>query len=120
MMREGMLRTGRVRVNLPCSIIIYTPQEETIDTVIKNICEGGVGLTLKKKLEVYSKVGLKIYEIGNEPIVCKGTVRWVKTIESSRTGPDYSFNMGIQFSEIKERDVLAIRNLVASKSSNPE
>jgi len=120
MMREGSLRTGRVRVNIPCSIIVYTPHEETIDTVINNICEGGVGLTLKRKLEVYSKVGLKIYEIGNEPIVCKGTVRWVKSMKSSQAGSDYSFNMGIQFSEIKDSDALAIRNLVASKSSSPE
>ena len=120
MIWEGIMRSGRVRVNLPCRIIVYTPEEETLDTVINNICEGGAGLTLKKKLEVHSKVGLKIYEIGNEPIICKGTVRWVKSMESSQSAGDYSFNMGIQFSEIKDSDVLAIRNLVASKSSSPE
>jgi len=48
---DGNERRGRVRVSLPCRIIIYTPQAETIDTIINNICEGGVGLTLMKQLE---------------------------------------------------------------------
>ena len=115
---DGNERRGRVRVSLPCRIIIYTPQAETIDTIINNICEGGVGLTLMKQLEDSSQVELKVYGVKEEAIICKGIVRWVKSIESSQRKGVYFFNTGIQFSEINENDVLAIRNLVASKTSD--
>ena len=121
MIWDGTEKRKRVRVNLPCRIIIYPPQEEEIDAVINNISEGGIGLTLRKKLEVSTTVGLKIYEIvKTQPILCKGIVRWVKSIESSQWKGDFFFNLGIEFYEIHDRDVLAIRNLIRLTISDRE
>jgi c-di-GMP-binding flagellar brake protein YcgR len=113
MMWDGVEKRKRVRANLPCRIIIYTPEKQEIDAVTNNISEGGVGVTLRKEIKTSTPVGLKIYEIvKDKPVVCKGIVRWVKSTESEQWSGDYFFYMGIEFSEIDSRDVLAIRNLV--------
>ena len=110
---DGVEKRKRVRANLPCRIIIQTPEKEEIDAVTNNISEGGVGVTLKKQLKPSTPVELRIYEIiKDKPVICKGIIRWVKSTESDQWRGDYFFYMGIEFSEINNRDVLAIRNLV--------
>ena len=106
-----------VRANLPCRIIVDTPQKEIIDTVSNNIGEGGVGFTLMGELQISSIVGLEIYKIKRKPIVCKGIVKWVNAIRSSFTSyhrGEFLFNTGIQFYKIRNKDKSVIRNFIAS------
>lgn len=111
---EGTEKRNFKRVYLSCRIIVYAPKEYAIDTVTNNISEGGVGFTLKEKLEVFSIVGLEIYNVTNRPIICKGMIRWINEVESSFHRGRFLFNTGIQFHEIKPKDKLAIINLIAA------
>jgi c-di-GMP-binding flagellar brake protein YcgR len=111
---EGTEKRRFVRAYLSCRIIVHTPQKDTIDTVSNNISEGGLGFTLKEELENFSIVDLEIYDIKKRPIVCKGMVRWVKTIESSLHKGRFLFNTGIEFYKIRAKDKLAIINFIAS------
>ncbi|MFC1658804.1 PilZ domain-containing protein [Candidatus Omnitrophota bacterium] len=113
MIWDGVEKRKRVRANLPCRIIIHTPGKEIIDAVTNNISEGGVGVTLKKELKSNTPVELEIYEIlMDKPISCKGVIKWVNSTQTTEWKGDAFFYMGIEFSEINNRDVLAIRNLV--------
>ncbi|MGD9015580.1 MAG: PilZ domain-containing protein [Candidatus Omnitrophota bacterium] len=114
---DGSEKRRVLRINLPCRIIIYTPQAETIDTVINNISEGGVGFTLFRELEISSKIGLEIYEIKQEPVVCRAQVRWVNLIESTYLRGRILYNIGVQFTQINSQDLLVIKKLVESKNS---
>jgi len=120
MVWDGLEKRKLARVSIPCRIIVYVPKEDAIDATINNISEGGVGFTLMRELEVSSIVGLEIYEIRNDPIICEGIVRWVNSIESARLRGRFFFNTGVQFFRIKSEDSLAIKNLVASKISASE
>jgi len=111
---DGIEKRKLLRVNFNCRIVIYGPEKDTIDTVANNISEGGIGFTLTRKLEISSIVGLEIYGVQEKPIVCKGIVRWVKSIESSHWRGRFLFNTGIQFYQIKDKDLLTVKNLVES------
>ena len=113
---DGTERRRFVRVHLICRIIVHTPQEVTIDTVTDNISEGGLGFTLREKLDISSIVGLEIYKIKKKPIICKGIVRWVNPIGPYHNIDNPLFNTGIQFHQIRAKDKLAIINLIASVS----
>ena len=117
MIWDGSEKRKVLRINLPCRIIIYIPQKQIVDTVINNISEGGVGFTLLRELEISSIIGLEIYEIKKDPIVCRGQVRWVNLIESTYLRGRILFNIGVQFSQIDNQDLQAIKKLVESSNS---
>ena len=105
-----------VRAHFPCSITIFTPQEHVLASRTENIGAGGVRVIIEERLEIGVIVGLKI-SLESNPVTCKGRVVWV--VEGS--GPSVSspsFDTGIEFSQIQERDEEFINHLVISMISD--
>ena len=68
-------------------------------------------MIIEEKLEISTIVGLEVY-MTEEPISCKGKVVWVVEKESNYCESFSYFDTGIEFSDIKEKDRVAIKNFV--------
>lgn len=107
-----------VRIKYPCEIIIYKPKKHTIPTHAENISAGGIGLIIDEKIKPSSIVGIDLYGITKEPIVCKGKVKWVSEKKDSSAKNNTSYSIGVEFFKIKEKDVNEIKKLAALITSN--
>lgn len=115
MIWDGTIKREVIRATIPCRIILHNHEGDTIDTTTINLSEGGVGITLKKELQLASEVSLEIHKVTPKAIACKGIIKWVNKVESAYT---YFYNIGIKFTQIKDRDLTAIKKFVASIASN--
>jgi len=114
---KGTEKRRFVRVEYPCQITIRY-ENNIITTYSENISEGGIRAILEEKLETHSFVNLEISGVKKEAIFCKGEVRWVTERETPGRAPLSFYDTGIQFHNIKEEDIQAIKNLVSSIISN--
>ncbi len=115
---DGKERRKFVRVKFPCEITIHSPNRHIISTYTKDISAGGVKLIIKEQLTPNSMVELDLYGIGKNPIACKGKVKWVSAKEDSYSQDRLLYDIGIEFSQIKKKDIFQIKKLVTSLASS--
>ncbi len=104
-----------VRTKFPCQINVPGPNQRMISTRAQNLSAGGIRVFIEEKLLPSSIVSLEICGIDNRKICCTGKVIWTferKTHHSKEASLCY--DTGIEFCEIKEDDVEAIKKLVVS------
>jgi c-di-GMP-binding flagellar brake protein YcgR len=106
-----------VRAKLPCQINVPGAQQRIISTRAQNISAGGIRVFINEKLYASSIVDLEIYGISNQPISCTGKVIWTFTRKTHHSKQAPLYDTGIEFHQIKEADVKAIKKLVASIAS---
>ncbi|MCK4519821.1 MAG: PilZ domain-containing protein [Candidatus Omnitrophica bacterium] len=117
---DSRKRRKFVRAKFPCEITIYGPQKYTISTHAENISAGGIRFITKEKIAPASIVGLDLYGIKKEPIVCTGKVKWAFAKKDSSSQNNFLYDIGIEFSRIKEKDVVEIKKLLVSIVSGKE
>ena len=103
-----------VRAKFPCEITIHGLKKYTLSTHAENISAGGIRFITKERIAPASRVILDLYGIGKEPIVCTGKVKWAFTKKDSSGKNSLLYDIGIEFSRIKEKDVAEIKKLVVS------
>jgi len=106
-MWQGVDKRRFPRAEYPCEVILIKKGEnEKISTHTENIGTGGVCVILKKGMGRFYFVELTIYlRDGQPPIKCDGRVVWaIKSREQ--------FDTGIEFINIKEKDVRRIEKVV--------
>lgn len=108
---DGVEKRNFIRANFPCKIVIYTPSEHAIVSNTENIGAGGVRVIIEESLDISSLVGLEIFLGGNQ-IICKGRVVWVVARAGSQESEADSWDTGIEFYEIEERDRKAVEGFV--------
>ena len=109
---SGKERRRAIRVEYPYTITIHTPQASVISTYTENFSAEGIKVVMRENLRVGSLVELKIH-VKENLILCKGEIRWVKDKESRYAedlGGGKLFETGISFYEIKEEDLLIIKD----------
>ena len=110
-------RRNFVRAKFPCQITIPHSQQSLISTQAENISAGGLRVFIKEKLYTSSIVELDIYGVKKKPISCKGKIVWVFTRKMHHSKAEVLYDTGIEFHQIKDEDVEAIKKLVASIAS---
>lgn len=103
-----------VRIKFPCEITIGCPQKHIISTHAEDISAGGIRVIAKEKIEPSSIIGLDLYGIAKEPIVCKGEVKWVSAKKNPSNQNRILYDVGIEFCQIKEEDAAEIKKLIVS------
>ena len=107
-----------VRVKFPCELTTSWPQRHIISTHPENISAGGIRFLIEERIEPSSTIGLDLYGIAKEPIVCKGKVKWVFTKKDPSNQNRILYDVGIEFSRIKKEDVDEIKKLIVSIASS--
>ena len=107
-----------VRAKYPCEITIPGPQKHIISTHAENISAGGIRLIIEERIEPSSIIGLDLYGVTKEPIICKGRIKWVFTKKNPSNKNRLLYDVGIEFSQIKKEDVDEIMKLVVSTASS--
>ena len=106
-----------VRTKFPCEITIHGPQKHIISTHVENVSAGGIRFILEERIGPSSIIDLDLYGITKEPIVCKGKVKWVFTKKDPSGKNRTRYDTGVEFSQIKEKDVDEIKKLIVSIAS---
>ena len=109
-----------VRAKFPCEITICGPKKHIISTHTENISAGGIRFITKERIAPASIIKLDLYGIRKEPIVCTGKVKWAFTKKDSSGKNSFLYDTGIEFSQIKEKNVAEIKKLVVSIASGKE
>jgi len=117
---EGLNRRQFPRINYPCLIVIRNgnnkDEDEKNDTILThtdNIGIGGVCITLKQNIKMFSIVMLELdlLDLGDH-ICCNGKVVWnVPRENETKKGPQF-FDVGIEFVDIKEKDQAQLKSVV--------
>jgi c-di-GMP-binding flagellar brake protein YcgR len=104
---EGMNRRKFPRVNYPCLVIIRHDDEkrDVILTHTENIGSGGLCVTLKKGLKMFSPVDVELDLLDlSDHVKCSGKVVWsVRRADTEKKKPQH-YDTGIEFVNIEERD----------------
>jgi len=112
---DGSNRRKFPRVNYPCLIIIRHNQTgpEAMLTHTENLGIGGVCVTLKKGLKLFTGVELEIDLLDtNHHIKCEGKIVWSvqrKAIEENK--PSF-YDVGIEFTNINLNDQQRVDDVV--------
>lgn len=109
-----------VRVKLPCEVTVHIPNQYTISTYTENISAGGIKLTTEERLKPNSIVELDLYGISEKPMTCKGKLKWVSAKKNCLTLGDPLYSVGIEFFQIKKKDIIQIKGLITSLISDNE
>jgi c-di-GMP-binding flagellar brake protein YcgR len=106
-MWQGVDKRRFPRAEYPCEVtVIKKGQKEEFSTQTENIGMGGICVILKKALVRFYLVELVLYlKDGQPPIKCDGRIVWV--VKSKE-----QFDTGIEFINIKERDVARIQEVI--------
>ncbi len=107
-----------VRIKFPCEITIRGPQKHIISTYAENISAGGIRFIIEERIEPSSVIDLDLYGIAKEPIVCEGKMKWIFTKKDSSNQDRLLYDVGVEFSKIKEKDADEIKKLVVSIASS--
>lgn len=113
MMWAGIDKRKFPRVNYKCLIkIVDHGSEELFEAYTENIGAGGICVVLGKEFDLFKTAEIELYVFDNEEALkCKGTIVWVirRTLNDAGT---YEYDIGIEFTEISEKDKNRIAVLV--------
>lgn len=108
---DGAEKRNFVRADFPCKIVIYTPRKHTLVSHTEDIGAGGVRVIIEENLDIASLVGLEI-SLSDAQISCKGRIVWVVEKPDSGNNESSSWDTGIEFYEIDEKDKKTIDRFV--------
>lgn len=113
-MWEGINQRKFPRVSYKCLIRINKDSgQELIDTFTENVGAGGICVVVDRDLGLFEKVDLEIFLTdSDEPIKCGGSVVWVVKRHAKSGGELELFDTGIEFVDIKDKDVKRVEGLV--------
>lgn len=102
------------RANFSCIVRIrHKGSVEAFQTTTENIGCGGVCVILPKGLSVFSPVEIELdIENGLGRIISDGRIVWVVHKSEISQSARESFDTGIEFVELKEKDRLRIEKIV--------
>jgi len=124
---DGMNRRKFPRANYPCLLIIRRDHvaPEALLTHTENIGVGGVGVIIKRELNLFASVELELDLLDMQThIKCEGKIVWVvRRKESSEVKPLF-YDIGIEFSNISEKDrkriEFIVNRLIKLENQKPE
>jgi c-di-GMP-binding flagellar brake protein YcgR len=111
MQKDSLDKRRFIRVKFPFTIHIYPSHKSAISAYTEDIGEGGVKVTLREPLEVFTVTSLLLY-VQREPVACKGKIAWVKKRQSEYIEDHPFFDTGIEFQNISYRDREIIKERV--------
>jgi hypothetical protein len=109
---EGMDRRKFPRVMYPCMVkVIYADgSQESILTHTENIGQGGLCVTLKNGIDLFTPVEMEVDLLDlNEHITPKGKVVWNVRRKSIEKVKPMFYDIGIEYTEISKRDQERLR-----------
>ncbi|NQT07084.1 MAG: PilZ domain-containing protein [Candidatus Omnitrophica bacterium] len=106
-MWDGINRRRFPRANYKCVISLKSggdvPKILTAQT--QNLGMGGLCVMLKEGLDLFKNVGVELLlDDGKSPIRCDGSIVWVVKKNSPKTRDGVSYDIGIEFLDIKDVD----------------
>jgi len=111
MKRDSVNKRRFLRVKFPYTVHIHIKEGKDISTYTDNISRGGVGLTLKERLNPKDILTLRIY-IADVPVECKGEVVWVKERNSPMLDGVRFFDTGIEFKDMDDNSTARIGSCI--------
>lgn len=109
---EGMDRRKFPRVMYPCMVKVISsggPQAQIL-THTENIGQGGLCVTLKNEIKLFTPVELEVDLLGmDEHITPKGKVVWNVRRKSIEKIKPMFYDIGIEFTEVSKRDKDCLR-----------
>lgn len=109
------------RIMFPCLVVIRQTQDnhDVILTHTENIGVGGVCVSFKKSLKMFTPIDLELDLLdASDPIKCKGKVVW----SIHRTGTEVHrpvyYDVGIEFVGIDAHDLARIQTAVDRMEKN--
>jgi len=111
---EGIDKRKFPRVRYKCLIRITDQgKQEVFDTSTENLGAGGICVILGKEYDLFKTAELDLCISDSEDTIsCKGTIVWVIRRRSQNKTDNYEFDVGIEFTEIGEKDRVKIASLV--------
>jgi hypothetical protein len=109
---EGMDRRKFPRVMYPCMVkVIYSDgSQESILTHTENIGQGGLCVTLKNGINLFTPVEMEVDLLDlNEHITPQGKVVWNVRRKSIEKIKPMFYDIGIEYTEISKKDQERLR-----------
>lgn len=103
------------RIMFPCLVVIRQTQDnqDVILTHTENIGVGGVCVSFKKSLKMFTPIDLEIDLLdASDPIKCNGKVVWSIHRTSDEVHRPVYYDVGIEFVGIDSRDLARIQGAV--------
>lgn len=113
---DGLDRRRFPRVKYPCLVVIGHSDasgREALLTHTENIGQGGVCVTLRTDIKLFTPVQLEIdlLDLANH-IKCNGKVVWNVQRKTDDPGKSNFFDIGIEFTDIKPDDQARLIDIV--------
>ena len=112
----GLNRRRFPRVNYPCLVTIRLDQgdKEAILTHTENIGVGGASIIINRNLKLFTPVEVEVdlLDEGNH-IICSGKIVWAIRRKVDESKKPLFYDMGIEFSDLKEADQKRLEVIVA-------
>ncbi len=120
---SGMDRRKFPRVIYPCMVVLRDAhnQMENILTHTDNIAIGGVCLTFKKHLKIFSPLEVELDLLDcNEHIKCQGRVVWSIRSKGEENMRAMFYDTGIEFINLAEKDQQRLENIIQKLAKHKE
>ena len=114
---QGMDKREFPRIEYPCLIVICgdgdNDSKDTVLTHTENVGVGGVCVSLKKSVKMFSflEIELDLLDLG-ENICCKGKVVWNVEKKSDDKKESRVFDVGIEFADIEKKDQQRLQEII--------
>ncbi|MBF0569213.1 MAG: PilZ domain-containing protein [Candidatus Omnitrophica bacterium] len=106
-MWEGQNRRKFPRAKFPCLVKLATTGniKEVLLTHTENISAGGVGLIIKRQLDIFTPLSIEIdFMDGGEHILCCGKVVWsIRRKATEEIKPSF-YDVGVEFVDMIKED----------------
>lgn len=113
---QGLNRRRFPRIKYPCLVTVWSGEEESRQTFLthtENVGIGGVCITCSQRFKLFSSVSLEIDLMDmEEHIVCVGKVVWVVQHKDPDKQKPLSFDVGVEFRDLKEENQRRISKIV--------
>ena len=119
---EGLDRRKFPRYNYPCLVVIKNGVDQANEVILthtENIGIGGVCVTLKKEVKVFSSVDIELdlMDMGNH-IKCKGKVVWNIRRNSDVGKKPLFYDIGIEFQDLDVKEHERLKEIVQRLSKS--
>ena len=114
MIWEGIDKRKFPRAQYETRILITNKgEDEVFETTTENVGAGGICVVLGKEFDLFKATQIEMHiPEKNRVIKCSGTIVWVIRKRLSMDPPDFKYDIGIEFIDIKEDDKEFIVDLV--------
>ena len=111
---DGLDRRRFPRVQYPCLVVLQ--RNKTTDmhlTHTENIGTGGVCVSLKENIKIFSTVGLEVDLLDlNDHIRCEGKVVWNVERKSQTDEGNSYFDVGVEFVGLSDKDQKRLDDII--------